>query len=127
MEFIENEFEPKNGTLKDLKDKITKKGLSFHPYLAMQAINQEVESQLRETIVSHFKGMSVSSLGECNMEIKEYAEAEEARYQAFQRAKELDPNAVLKDGGSVTHINSSDNVAMAANRPKIVDKTKKKK
>lgn len=86
MEFVENEFKPKNETLKDLKDKITKKGLSFHPYLAMQAINQEVETQARDLVVNHFKGMSIEMLGKCNAEIKEYAEAEEARWQAFQKA-----------------------------------------
>lgn len=87
MEFIENEFEPKNETLKDLKAKIIKAGLSFHPYLAMQAINKEVETQLTNLIVNHFKGMRVEQLGKCNQEIKEYAEAEEARYQAFQKAQ----------------------------------------
>lgn len=94
MEFIENEFEPKNETLLDLKTKIIKAGLSFHPYLAMQAINQEVESQLRDIIVGHFKGMRVEQLGKCNQEIKEYAEAEEARYQEFQKSSLKDgPNA----------------------------------
>jgi hypothetical protein len=121
MEFQENEFCPTNETLKDLKDKIIKKGLSFHPYLAMQAINQEVETQLRDLIVNHFKGMKVEMLGLCNQEIKEYADAEEARYQAFQRAQTLDPNSVLK--GNVTSI-SSESVDKST---KIVDKTKKKK
>lgn len=90
MEFIENEFKPKNETLKDLKDKIIKKGLSFHPYLAMQAINQEVETQARDLVASHFKGMSIEMLGKCNAEIKEYAEAEEARWQAFQSSQAKD-------------------------------------
>lgn len=96
MEFIENPFEPKNETLKDLKKKIEDKALSFHPYLAMQAINKEVERQATELVTNHFKNMSIEQLGKCNQEIKEYAEAEEARYQEFQNAKELDPNAVLK-------------------------------
>jgi hypothetical protein len=121
MEFQENEFCPKNETLKDLKEKIIKKGLSFHPYLAMQAINQEVETQLRDLIVNHFKGMSVEQLGLCNQEIKEYADTEEERYQSFQKAMKLDPNSVLK--GNVTSISSEP----TNNTTKIVDKTKKKK
>lgn len=125
MEFIENEFSPESESLKNLKEKIVKAGLAFHPYLAMQAINQEVETQLRDLIVGHFKGMPVPSLGECNMEIKAYADAEEERYQAFQKSQRLDPNAVL--AGNLTTINSSGSVETAANKPKIVDKTKKKK
>lgn len=95
MEFIENSFEPKNETLKDLKDKILKKGLSFHPYLAMQAINKEVETQLTDLVVGHFKGMRVEMLGECNQEIKEYAEAEEDRYKEWQKNKDKKPEDVL--------------------------------
>lgn len=93
--FVDKEFVPKNESLKNLKEKIVKAGLEFHPYLAMQAINNEVETQLRELITSHFKGMPVQSLGICNAEIKEYAEAEEKRWNDYQAALKLDPNAVL--------------------------------
>lgn len=96
MEFIENEFDPKNELLKDLKNKIIKRGLSFHPYLAMQAINKEVEAQLTELITTHFKGMGIEALGLCNDEIKVYAEAEEARYQEWQKAKDKKPEEVLE-------------------------------
>jgi len=89
MEFQEQEFGPKNDTLKDLKKKILDRGLSFHPYLAMQAINKEVETQLTDLVVGHFKGMGIEMLGICNQEIKEYAEAEEARYQEFQRLEKI--------------------------------------
>lgn len=95
MEFIENPFEPKNETLKDLKAKIEKAGLSFHPYLAMSAINKEVERQATELVSNHFKGMKIEMLGKCNQEIKEYADAEEVRYQEFQKAKEKAPEEVL--------------------------------
>jgi hypothetical protein len=95
MEFIENPFEPKSEVLKDLKAKIEKKGLSFHPYLAMQAINKEVEAQATDLVVNHFKGMGIEALGKCNQEIKEYAEAEEARYQAWQSSKDKSPEQVL--------------------------------
>lgn len=96
MEFVENAFEPKSETLKDLKAKIEKKGLSFHPYLAMQAINKEVEAQATELVVNHFKGMGIEALGKCNQEIKEYAEAEEVRWQAWQESKDKAPDEVLK-------------------------------
>ena len=95
MEFIENPFEPKNETLKDLKAKIEKAGLSFHPYLAMQAINKEVERQATELVTKHFHGMKIEMLGKCNSEIKEYADAEEARYQEWQKSKEAKPEDVL--------------------------------
>ena len=95
MEFIENEFDPKNETLKDLKTKIEKAGLSFHPYLAMTAINKEVERQATDMVTNHFKGMSIDMLGKCNQEIKEYAEAEEKRYEEFQKVKDIKPEEVL--------------------------------
>ena len=99
MEFQEKEFEPKNEALKDLKDKIIKKGLSFHPYLAMSAINAEVERQARELVETHFKGMTIEALGMCNQEIKGYADAEEARWQEFQAAKktmDISPSEIGK-------------------------------
>lgn len=96
MEFIENEFEPKNEILKELKAKIIKRGLAFHPYLAMQAINKEVETQLTELISTHFKGLGIEALGLCNGEIKVYAEAEEARYQQWQMAKDKKPEEVIE-------------------------------
>lgn len=96
MEFIENAFEPKSELLKDLKKKIEDKGLSFHPYLAMSAINKEVERQAVELVEKTFKGMSIEALGKCNQEIKEYAEAEEARWSAFQEAKNKKPEEMLE-------------------------------
>lgn len=92
MSFIENEFSPKNEVLKELKKKIDEKGLSFHPYLAMSAINKEVERQATELVEKTFRGMGIDQLGRCNQEIKEWAEAEEARYQAWQQVttKSLD-------------------------------------
>lgn len=96
MEFIENAFEPKHEVLKDLKKKIEDKGLSFHPYLAMSAINKEVERQAVELVEKTFKGMSIEALGKCNAEIKAYAEAEEARWSAFQEAKDKKPEEVLE-------------------------------
>jgi len=101
MEFIENPFEPKNEVLKDLKDKIEKKGLSFHPYLAMQAINKEVEVQATDLVVSHFKGMGIDALGKCNQEIKEFAEVEEARWQAYQEWKKENEGASVTDISNV--------------------------
>lgn len=97
MEFIENPFEPKNETLKDLKAKIEKAGLSFHPYLAMQSINKEVERQATELVTNHFKGMKIEMLGKCNQEIKEYAEAEEKRYNEFQKFQKNNPGEILKE------------------------------
>lgn len=96
MEFVENAFEPKHEVLKDLKKKIEDKGLSFHPYLAMSAINKEVERQATELVEKAFKGMSIDALGKCNAEIKAYAEAEEARWTAFQESKNKAPEDVLK-------------------------------
>lgn len=97
MEFIENPFDPKNETLKDLKTKIEKAGLSFHPYLAMTAINKEVERQATEMVTNHFKGMKIEMLGKCNQEIKEYAEAEEKRYNEFQKFQESTTGEILKE------------------------------
>lgn len=95
MEFIENPFEPKSEVLKELKKKIEDKGLSFHPYLAMQAINKEVERQATDLVTNHFKNMGIEQLGKCNQEIKEYADTEEARYQDWQAAKDKAPEEVL--------------------------------
>ena len=86
MEFVETVFEPKHESLKDLKMKIEKEGLSFHPYIAMNAIQKEVENRAIELVAKHFKGMSIEGLGMCNAEIREYAEAEEAKWQAYQVA-----------------------------------------
>jgi len=98
VEFIENPFLPKSQALRDLKVKIEEKGLSFHPYLAMSAINKEVERQAVELVEKTFKGMSIEALGKCNAEIKEYVEAEEARYQKWMEAgKEVTPTAVLSN------------------------------
>lgn len=96
MEFIENEFDPKHETLKSLKKKLEDKGLSFHPYLAMTAIQAEVERQAKLEVEAAFKGMSIAQLGKCSAEIKEYAEAEETRWRAFQEAKDKKPEEVLE-------------------------------
>lgn len=121
MEFIENEFTPKAQVLIDLKKRIQDKGLSFHPYLAIQAINLEVENQLRDIITSHFKGMKVEMLGVCSAEIKEYADSEEKRYEEFQRAKS---SPLVSSGPSVM---SDVETITKKPEPKVVDKTKKKK
>lgn len=127
MEFQDKEFEPSNNTLKDLKKKIIDKGLSFHPYLALQAIQSEVETQLKDIVVNHFKGMTIEMLGMCSAEIKEYAESEEARWQEFQKSKQAQeqllnssPNELLKDTMPVDEVQSSDNV-------KVMTKKNKKK
>lgn len=96
MEFIENPFEPKSEVLKELKKKLDDKGLSFHPYLAMTAIQREVERQATAIVESTFKGMSIEWLGKCSAEIKEYAEAEEARWKAWQESKDKKPEEVLE-------------------------------
>lgn len=96
VEFIENPFEPKNESLRDLKKKIEDKGLSFHPYLAMQAINKEVERQATELVEKAFRGMTIQALGKCNAEIKAYAEAEEERYQEWQKAADMTPDGIIE-------------------------------
>lgn len=118
MEFIENEFKPTNETLKDLKKKILDAGLSFHPFLAMNAINKEVERQAVELVTNHFKGMRIEMLGKCNAEIKEFADAEEARYQAFMQsqAKDMSPMSLVSDTEPVTELEATP-----------IIKTKKKK
>ena len=85
IEFKENAFEPKNPILISLAKKITDKGLSFHPYLVTSAINVEIERQLKVLIEKTFRDMSVAQLAACNLEVNEYAESEEKRYQDFAR------------------------------------------
>jgi hypothetical protein len=80
--FIDAKFECDNGTLMDLMKKITDKKLAFHPYLALEAIKHEIETQLKDIIVNHFKGMTIEQLGICSSDINSFAKAEEERWTA---------------------------------------------
>ena len=87
MEFKETAFVPTNPILISLKKKIEDKSLSFHPYLVTSAIQVEIERQLKSLIEKTFRDMSVSQLAACSLEVNEYAESEEKRYQAFMENK----------------------------------------
>lgn len=95
MEFIENDFKTDIKTLNDLSEKLKKEGLSFHPIMAINAIQKEVETRLADTLKEHFKGMRIETLGECNAAITAYVNEEEKRWQAFQALKKAEAEKEL--------------------------------
>lgn len=95
MEFIENDFKTDIKTLNDLSEKLKKEGLSFHPIMAINAIQKEVETRLADTLRDHFKGMRIETLGECNAAITAYVNEEEKRWQEFQAFKKAEADKAL--------------------------------
>jgi len=93
-EFKELDFEPTIDSLVYLNRKIKDAGLLFHPFMVMQAIDNEKQRQFSEIVLDHFKGMKVFKLEECKEEIVKYVEAEQKRYEDHMKPKTEVPELV---------------------------------
>lgn len=89
-DFKELDFEPTVDSLTFLNKKIKDAGLLFHPFMVMQAIDNEKQRQFAEIVMDHFKGMRVSKLEECKEDIAKYVEAEQKRYEEHMKPVALD-------------------------------------
>jgi hypothetical protein len=87
LEFEETDFDPKVDSLLSLNKKIKDSGLLFHPFMVIQAIDNEKQRQFSEIVMDHFRGMRVSKLEECKEEIAKYLEEEQNRYNDFMKSK----------------------------------------
>ena len=89
--FEETPFAPKHEILVGLCKNIDRRHLSFHPFLCLEAINKEVERQLKAEIEKAFRDVGSKKLAECAVEIKSYVDEEEKSYLEFQKKNLIGP------------------------------------